>query len=393
MFSIWMPYLYGCFGKVHPNLLWLVTPSLLYDNYWKKLSCVRSFKYDANKTHQMVSWKEIEYAIHSNPDRNHVVERLESKTVGAVEQFPLPATASMPVHVPSASVPSASVPSAAAPVPVAAPVPSASVPSAAAPVPVAAPVPSASVAAPAIHTVPDTINTIVTPVKEPVTQKQEVDPISIGIEERDILYTGVSKRTKHQMECEEAQRLEGMLSELYKSQGGRSRGWTKSGLDLMIKPRCASGGNIKELDRAKQAFTWQLVGDNKELSAFLDFICVAKKIRIAVWFTEEKRILLYPAADYAGVEETDHFPLYHVDSKGHIRRGFDKGTELVTFCNSNNYVMLPPISVMNSLSKLSVDELESVSQKLGMGSVDGKKSERIAKIAMHKLHQRLGTTI
>jgi hypothetical protein len=228
-------------------------------------------------------------------------------------------------------------------------------------------------------------------IKEPVTQKREVDPIVIGIEERDVLYTGASARTKQQMECEEAQRVEGTLADLYKSQGGRSRGWTKTCLDQMLKPRCASGGNIKDLDRAKQAFTWQLVGDNKEHSAFLDFVCVAKRIRIAVWFTEEKRVLVYPAADYAGVEEIANYPLYNVESNGRLRRGFNQGSDLVKFCSENNYVMLPPISVMNSLSKLTIDELSSVSEKLGMAHLDGKKSERIAKVAMYKLHQRINS--
>lgn len=331
--------------------------------FGKKLLLSNSLKSDTNTLYQMVSWKDIEHAIQSNPDRNRTVEALESKPADTpVEQFAL---ADTDVNASLSSVPSiASMPSVN-------PVPS---------TPIVEPV--ATVTALALRQ--DTPN-----IKEPVTQNYEVDPIVIGIEERDILYTGVSKRGKHQMECEEAQNLEGMLSDLYKSQGGRSRGWTKSGLDLMIKPRCASGGNIKELDRAKQAFTWQLVGDNKEHSAFLDFVCVAKKIRIAVWFTEEKRILVYPAADYAGVEEISHYPLYHVDSKGHIRRGFNKGSDLVNFCDSNKYVMLPPISVMNSLSKLSMDELESVSEKLGMTGVDGKKSERVAKVAMYKLHQRL----
>ena len=77
------------------------------------------------------------------------------------------------------------------------------------------------------------------------------DPVVLGIEFADPMYPDAPHHTRRRIECEEAQRIEGMLNNLYKSQGGRSRGWTKGGLELMIKPRCASGGNLHELDAAK----------------------------------------------------------------------------------------------------------------------------------------------
>jgi len=223
--------------------------------------------------------------------------------------------------------------------------------------------------------------------KEPFTLKKEVDPIVLGIEQSDPLYDGAPFRTKHQIECEEAQRLEGLLNELYKSQGGRSRGWTKTGLESMIKPRCASGGDIRELDRAKKAFLWPLVVDDKPTSAFLDYVCVAKKIRVAVWFQETKQVILYPAAD--NLDEGNEFPLYNVTSQGLPHIGIRNCTELVAFCDSNSYVLMPPNSVVHSLSTLNLAELESVGKKLGMTAVEGSKAERVAKVAIYKLRQRL----
>jgi hypothetical protein len=224
-------------------------------------------------------------------------------------------------------------------------------------------------------------------IKEPFTLKKEVDPIVLGIEQSDPLYDGAPFRTKHQIECEEAQRLEGLLNELYKSQGGRSRGWTKTGLESMIKPRCASGGDIRELDRAKKAFLWSLVVDDKPTSAFLDYVCVAKKIRVAVWFQETKQVILYPAAD--NLDDGNEFPLYNVTSQGLPHIGIRNCTELVAFCDSNSYVLMPPNSVVHSLSTLNLSELESVGKKLGMTVVEGSKAERVAKVAIHKLRQRL----
>lgn len=223
--------------------------------------------------------------------------------------------------------------------------------------------------------------------KDPFTLKKEVDPIVIGIEQNDPLYDGAPYRTKHQIECEEAQRLEGMLNDLYKSQGGRSRGWTKTGLESMIKPRCASGGDIKELDRAKKAFLWQLVVDDKPCSAFLDYVCVAKKIRVAVWFMEKKQVILYPAAD--NLDDGNEFPLYNVTSQGLPQVGIRTCAELMTYCDSNSYILMPPNSVVHSLTTLNLAELESVGKKLGMTAVEGSKAERVAKVAIYKLRQRL----
>jgi hypothetical protein len=327
-----------------------------------------AFKSHSNIILQMVTWTELSHAIHANAERHKTVASLSMPSQQSVEQFPctneeVPSVVSIPVEDC-----------------------------------VANPTPVLSIVPPPIridiaeqHTNSDEPKAPKA-TREPVSLKYEVDPIVVGIEVADILYSGASAQTKTRMECEEAQRIEGLLSELYKSQGGRSRGWTKGGLEEWIKPRCASGGNIRELDRAKVAFTWQLVCDDKAMSTFLDFLCVAKKIRIAIWFSEEKRVVVYPAADYVTAEPILSYPLFHVDCKGHPRRGMVSSSDLVQFCEDNHYTLLPAITVMASLSKLTLDELASVAEKLGMTECDGKKNERVAKIASYKLRQRLGLT-
>jgi len=236
------------------------------------------------------------------------------------------------------------------------------------------------------------------PVSEPIaeatkrkdylrTEKREVDPIVVGISLKEPLYEDSPFRTKHQMECEEAQRCEGLLDELYKSQGGRSRGWTKTGLEGWIKPRCASGGDIKELDRVKKAFLWSLVAEDKATSAFLDFVCVAKNIRIAVWFLDSKRVVLYPAAD--NLDAASEFPLYNITCNGLPYKGLITTKDLVEYCDSNSFALIPPYSVIHTLGTLSLAELETVGKKLGMATVEGGKAERIAKVAIYKLRQRL----
>lgn len=238
---------------------------------------------------------------------------------------------------------------------------------------------------------------------EPHSAKYVVDPLVIGLEHVDPLYIGAPERTKRAIECECAQRLEAQLDALYKSEAGRSRGWTKVGLDGMIKPRCASGGDLRELDRAKKAFSWMAVGEDKAASAFLDFVCVAKGIRIAVWFSEAKKIIVFPAADAsAAVAPRDDSEaaaatkafdqIYHVDSTGHPRFGMRTPAALLEFCDTEKWTLLPPHSVIHSLNGLTLSELESVATQLGLAGGEAlprTKAERVTLLASHKLRLRL----
>jgi hypothetical protein len=231
------------------------------------------------------------------------------------------------------------------------------------------------------------------PIKEgetssiPRASKINIDPVVLGIEHVDPLYASAPRLTKHQMEITEAQRIEGMLSDVYTKESGRSRGWTKGGLEQMLKPRCASGGDVRELDRARVAFPWKLVRDDKQASAFLDFLCVCKRIRVAVWDTDAKIVVLYPAADTAAAATAPPPPLYHVSIAGDLMYG---AQDLVKTCDSNKFVLMPPLSVLKSLSGLTMDELASVATQLSMsGGVTGNKAERVAAIAAFKVRSRL----
>lgn len=326
----------------------------------------------------MVIWTELASAFSTNPNKNENVKLLKIANWKSfpVERFPILVNklTALPVLPPSPDVQLTSSPVLKIeeiPLPV---------PATPAVSKVSAPTPAAAAVA----------KSELPTMKTREYMQKPIDPIIVGIEQAEPLYNGSSNQTKLRIECEEAQRIEGMINDLYKSQGGRSRGWTKCGLENFIKPRCASGGNIYELDKAKKAFVWQLLLSDKVLSSALDFLCVAKRIRIAVWFETEKLVIVYPAADYNGVmDSTLTLPIYHITSQGSIRTGMKNAKDLVNFCKRMEYVLMPPYSVAHSLSTLTLDELESVGKKLGMAEVTGTKAERVAKIASYKLAQRL----
>ena len=335
----------------------------------------------------MVNWSEISHAIVSNPDRAFSVRLLSlALTNTNVERFPIlekspPQSKPVPPGPPINPLKPRSPPQSVVGGSAALPAPITVAPLAAPPAPVAAP--PAPVAAPPAPVA------AATRISEPHTSRTLVDPIVLGLEHSDALYSMAQHHAKHQIETESALALEKMMPELYKSQGGRARGWTKSGLETMLRPRCASGGNTRELDRVKAAFIWQLAASDKATSAFLDFLCVARQIRVAIWNTEEKRIVLYPAADYDGIEPKQVIPLYHVTHKGELRHGLSRCADLIAFCDSEAWTLLPPLSIQHTLSGLTLTELESVGKKLGMAEVGGNKAQRVAAIAVYKLRQRL----
>ena len=239
-----------------------------------------------------------------------------------------------------------------------------------------------------------------TPLLPPLLPKSaaySIDPVVLGIETADPLYLGAPARTRHAIEIEEAQRLEARLDALYKSEAGRSRGWTKVGIEAMIKPRCASGGDLKEIDRAKKPFLWSLLESDKGLMAFLDFVCVAKRIRVAVWDMAAKKITVYPAADAStsiavaleGEDDGGAPPLYSVDAAGHP---LSPTSDLLAHCDAHaGWTLLPPPSVLHSLSGLTLAELESVATKLGMdaAALPKGKANQVQALAAHKLRRRL----
>jgi hypothetical protein len=262
------------------------------------------------------------------------------------------------------------------------------------PVPTAAPKPLAPVARAEIPLVVPL--SVPLPVSLPVpantvqfTSKDNKDPISIAIQ--DPLYLVASPVVKQRIECEEAQRLESLMRSIYQSQGGRSRGWTLTGLETFLKPRCASGGNLQQLKRAKQAFAWDQVLDDKNTSAFLDFVCVAQRIRVAIWSDADKSVTVFPAADSSSVEEgaSATIPLYHVYSNGSVKSEPIDSKALVPLCASMGYAYLPPPSVMKSLAHLSLGELDSLAVKLGLTGLTGSKAQRVVSVAVWKLKQRL----
>ena len=195
-----------------------------------------------------------------------------------------------------------------------------------------------------------------------------MDPLCIGMESIDPMYAIANANTKQQLECDEARRLEGRIAALYKEESGRSRGWVKTKLEAYFLPRAAVGSRVY----AKDAFDWSKIWE-KEGSAILDFLCLAKGIRLAVWREADKVVGIWPAAD------SGTFPLYHVSSAGILL-----GTRDIL---QSGWRLQAPYSVEHALEKLSLEELDNVAEKLGI-VLPTKKTEKVRALAEARMRMR-----
>jgi hypothetical protein len=204
-----------------------------------------------------------------------------------------------------------------------------------------------------------------------------MDPLRLAIETRDPIYAIATPQVRHSIECEEARHIEALIDTLYKSESGRSRGWTKTALEAYVLPRAAAGLAVGN----KEAFDWSALHTDKKVAAVLDFVCVAKNIRLAVWSEGSQEITVWPAADRSVALANGVIPLFHVSDTGAYlqKSGFDAG-----------WTLRAPPAFEHSLEKLTLDELTTVASNMGLTGLTGKKAERVGAIGTARVKQRLG---
>jgi hypothetical protein len=192
------------------------------------------------------------------------------------------------------------------------------------------------------------------------------------------MYSIATHNVQQSLECEEARRLEARIGELYKEESGRSRGWVKTKLEAFFLPRAAVGSRVN----AKDAFAWEKIWTDKEASAILDFVCLSKGIRLAVW-KEEKVIGLWPAADSSKVAASKDIPLIHVGNVGNV------GNRNIAEAIQQGWRLVAPLSVEHGLEKLTLDELDGLAEKMGITIPSGKKMDKVRALASARMALRI----
>lgn len=112
-------------------------------------------------------------------------------------------------------------------------------------------------------------------------------PISLALMATDPLYEISAINTKRGLEKDAASELAIEFDSLYSKYNGRTRGWIKTTLNTELN-KWAGGATDAPFD-------WtSLLEKKKVLSALLDIVCVKYAIRIAVWWSEHKKLTVWP---------------------------------------------------------------------------------------------------
>jgi hypothetical protein len=311
----------------------------------------------------MVSFKQIQDAFANNPCRNMEIPRHQVGEEESVEMFKIVKSAPPPTVTPAA--PSV--------VPVMPNIPP--------------PAPVVHTAAPVVHPMPSAVPVmpnIAPPAAPSRSQKSKrpVDPLLLDMDTRDAMYEIASPVVRQEIEIKEAHRIESLLNTLYAAENGRARGWTKTHLAEFLKPRTISGGGGGTGSRSAAApFDWSAVFSDKKLSAALDFVALAKGIRVAVWNPAEKVVGIWPAADR--MDTTEAPPVYHVSVTGLLMP--EKTSVFET-----GWTLRAPFAVEHSLEKLSLEELSNIAESLGLTAAElsGKKTDRVRLLATTRMIKR-----
>jgi hypothetical protein len=112
------------------------------------------------------------------------------------------------------------------------------------------------------------------------------DAVSFAVWVRDPLYRTATVAVRRAMEMEEAAALLHASEAAWKQHNGRVRGWVRKHLEEDLRHR-ASGG-----DPAPDA--WETIRTTKRAALLLDYICVMRGLRAALWWPEQKAVTVVP---------------------------------------------------------------------------------------------------
>jgi hypothetical protein len=141
-------------------------------------------------------------------------------------------------------------------------------------------------------------------------------PLSLALMATDPLYEISSPNIRRSLEKEAGMEMSLEFDDLYNKHNGRLRKWVKSHLNIHLGNAAAGATD--------QPFNWTgLLDSIKVLSAVVDIICVKYNIRIAIWWSEHKKISLWP------IEESEHVqndtPIMNIEvltsGEAHVLKG------------------------------------------------------------------------
>ena len=110
------------------------------------------------------------------------------------------------------------------------------------------------------------------------------DAVSLALWIRDPLFRTATPSVRRAMEKEEAAFLLHSSESAWKGRGGKARGWVRKHLEEDLRNRSAGGD--PEVD------AWDQVRTVKRKAQLLDYICVMRSMRVALWWPDHKSVTM-----------------------------------------------------------------------------------------------------
>lgn len=122
-------------------------------------------------------------------------------------------------------------------------------------------------------------------------------PLSVALMATDPLYQISAINTQRSMEREVATELASEFDSLYTKYSGRTRGWVKTAMNKELDQLAAGATDIP--------FDWTSLLDKKKvLSSIIDIICLKFDVRIAIWWSQHKRLSIWPIQESETLSST-----------------------------------------------------------------------------------------
>jgi hypothetical protein len=120
------------------------------------------------------------------------------------------------------------------------------------------------------------------------TSMTVADAVSFALWVRDPLYRAATPSMRRTMETEEATALLNASESAWREHNGRVRGWVRKHLEEDLRGRSSSGEPAPDF--------WEAVRTQRRAALLLDYVCVMRSLRIAIWWPEQKTVTIVPAA-------------------------------------------------------------------------------------------------
>ena len=112
------------------------------------------------------------------------------------------------------------------------------------------------------------------------------DAVAMVLWITDPMYRNAVAGVRRIMEMETASAMQIVIDKEWRARGGRHRGWVRKHLEEDLRGRSAGADPAPDF--------WELVRTNKRTALLLDYICILRGIRVALWWPTQKKVTTVP---------------------------------------------------------------------------------------------------